>query len=680
MAQENNEERALRARQRQIQMQMQMGQQREIGDTDVPSSFLADEATLQNRMDLTTDPLLQEPGGTPFMIGVGKFFSDAKIGLTQRGHLVAAHFSDDPESEKEHMDEFFRLSQESADNQRLFNILKDRTGGAGLGEIFAAAGSLLVIPGAKEKGAANLLTAPRRFTMGTEAAAGLTAASVQPLQDPDDVLMHTLAGTALGPAVLGIMRGVSNVGRVFIGGKPANIQTAREYLEAEKALKVTGLLSTGEFGNHRIMQMIEGVMDNIPVPLIGFSGVRDRQRGLYDNAMRQIRAAFPDITEDHALRLLNRQLSKNDDLVEQAFRKVTDLVPDGAPNVQMTHYVRKADEMLAKEMAKGASANQKVISELEALIKQGPVDFNTARAISGDIATKIRKADRAGMDPAASALDAGRQKQLAMSLYRDLETWVRQFPEGGAARTQWETAKTMYKELVLPFNKRPLAPLFDAQGFDSYALGKTILDPAKAGKLAELDERGALSWLFVNNMIEKHTKGGLIDVRAFARDMDRLKNRKAFDALGVSVPKESVEMVRALSKLVEASPRAFRKGTNILQTVSGSAAAIGVVGAGALGSDNPVAGAVAGGLSIGAMRFFLGSPAGRRILNQAAHTPKSAADKLGAIAQRGMQTYIRYVEAAMSDSDTQMQALQIAQEAIPQTIRREPQVQIEEIP
>lgn len=638
----------------------------------IPQSFVASEETLRERAATAADPRIG-PG-----IGIVKAVQDVGVGAQQiatqiprpviEGGIPIPHpiptqaISIPRFSFKTNDEEFFRLAGQAEENQRIFDIIADRRPDVKNAEL-ATQIALFATPFGRRT--APGITAPRQITATTEAIAGGSIAALQPSATPESLLTTTLGGTILGPVLFKVMTGVTSTGRFIVGGSPAAIRDSADLLAAEKNLGVSGLLTTGELRGGRpelhrarVMQQIEGVMDNIPVAFLGLSGKRRAQVEGFDNAVNQIRAAFPDIPEDEVVRLLQTSLNRRQEAVQEAYAQVAKLAPDAADNVNPANYIAEVDRQLGKELAKGANADQSVIRELENLAKQGPVDFQSATAIAGDQATKIRKAKRGALDPAATGLDAGRQKLLATAWYRDLDAWANQFPANSEIVRAWEAAKKQFTETVLPFQKRPIAPIFDLQGYDTYSLSKALLKPRQAARLQELDERGALGFLFVNDLMAKHTdNAGFLNLKNFVADLNKGRTQKAFTELKGAVPDESMLLLNSLVKLVEAAPRAFRKTPNILATTAGTGVAVG----GSILASDTFGGEIAtAAISLGAARFLLSTPAGRAILTTAARVPQKNRAQLAALGNRASQTFLRFAEIQGTDVDAAEEAARIA--------------------
>lgn len=637
--------RKLRIKQKALELSLKTRDEATLS-AEVPSTFQAPQSTLENLAALAAET------PHPDLVGAGKVFDDLwrnikMVGL--RGGAAVSRQAPPPSIPADlRQNELMRLSREAQDNQELFDILAQRRPAASGGEFFTALGIAYAVPGARS-GPGSLLTAPRRISMASELTAGGVLGLTSPAASPEQVEFNTLTGTVIGGSVFKVMTGVNRLGQVMIGGRPATLQRVDDLKTAENDLGVTGLLTTGEIRGGRLMQKVEGVFDNMPLPMFGLSGKRETQGVGFQNAVLQIQAAFPEISEDQAKKLLVRRLGKLSDGVTDAYAQVAKALPDNAPNVQMTHFVSRAEKFLAEELQKGASANQSVIVELEGLIKHGPVDFITATKIAGDLGVKIRKAERAATDPTATGIDAGRQKQLSIAFFRDIETWAKQFPENSTVVKLWESAKQQYKDNILPFNKRPFAPMFDDAGFDSFDLSKAILDPFKAGKLSQLDESNALAFLFVNNAITEATRSGQVNVKQLANTFAKAKNQKALAPILEGLPPESTRMINSLVKLVDAAPRQFTSNANILRTTAGAAAGLAVVGGGAASSEDPISGALRGVVTLGLMRWALGSPSGRKLLTAASLVPVENRAALGEIGRRLNQGYQRFMETAVLD-------------------------------
>lgn len=611
---------------------------------------------------------------TPLILGAGKAFTDFWRNAEALAQKQIAKLPAGPgtaAAKAGARDRLIKLSRDAEESQAVFNELARYRPGAKVGNFFATLGLAFLIPGGREKTALQkakgALTARRRATATSEALAGgvATLAQGQPIED---VEFNTLAGTAVGATIYGILTGVNRAGQLFVGGRPATLQNIDDLRQAEKDLGVTNLLTTGEMRGGRILQKIEGVYDNIPIIGITLAGKREAQQQIYQNAVRRIQAAFPDIGEDQARKLITANLRKNEDIVKGLYKEIADLSEDVPEfiQVQPTHYVQRAQKMLSEELKKGAKANPSVVRELEKAITQGPVDFQTATRISGDLGTEIRVADRAALDPARTGVDAGRKKQLAMAYFRDMETWARQFPESSPIFTKWQEAKEAYKDLVLPFNKRPLAPLFDDAGYDSYALSKAIIDPNKGGQLTKLDPDGALAYLYINNVIEESTKAGKVNIKVLASNLDKVRNRRAFAEINSAIPEESRNMITALVKLVDANPRAFAKDQNILKTTAGFSVAGAAGLAGAAGADNEVTGALGGLATLGFLRWTFTSPLARNILTSASRVPPKNRQQLAELGTRLNLGYQRFVESAVIDQS--LDNREVVEEAVEEAV------------
>jgi len=639
------------------------------GDKPAPSTFAgATEDTLRNRAvlagEVSSQPLRpgDDPSTNAFLVTAGKIFTDtfrnAEVLAQQimsQGPPGPGRIATAPSTEEQ----IIKLDKEAADSQALFDILAQRKPSVRQFDFWTKLAVAFGIPASRatatarqvERGVdavSTVATGRRAASLGSEATAGASISLMQN-QQSEDLAFNTVLGTAIGAGVYKMMTGFNSGGQMMIGGRPATLQRIDDLKAAEESLNVTGLLTTAELRGGGIMNRIEGVYDNLPIPMLGLAGRREAQAEGFQNAVKQIQMAFPDMADDQVTAILRTQLGKNEKIVKGLYKEVA-AEAQGLPGfvtVQPTHYVRQAEKMLVEELNKGAAASNAVIKELEQVITQGPVDFMTATRVAGDLGTKIRKAERAATDPAATGLDAGRQKQLSLSWFRDLETWTKQFPENSAIVKKWQASKDAYKELVLPFNKRPLAPLFDEHGFDSYALSKTIMNPSAGEKLTKLDKDGAMAWLFVNNAIEESTKGGIVNVKMLSSILDRTKSRRALAAVSENIPKESQQMIRALTKIVNAAPGQFVSKRNVLKTVSASTAAGGIVGGAGFISDNPALGAGQAIVTLGLLRWGLGSASGRAFLTSASRIPAKNRDALAAVGSRMNLAYQRYVETAV---------------------------------
>lgn len=596
---------------------------------------------------------------SPFLVGAGKFFTDVGIAARQIGVLGVEVLNETPIGPGSQMsigdmlpmlldinrEDFNRLAREAENNQELFDILAARSPSAKTGEFLAMLGSFLVFPEAKvaagtgKTALQRTLTAPRRMTVTTETGASVAASVTIPGQSPEELAQQFFFGLAVGPAAFGVSTFVSAAGRTIVGGRPSSIQNTAELLQAEKDLGVVGLLTTGEARQGRILGKIEGVLDNLPIPFLGLSGRRAEQQIGFDNAVNYLRTVFPDVSHDQALRVIRGQLNANVRANKESFRRVALSVSDDAALVVPDNYVRVAERMRVEELAKGERADQSVISFLTEQSEVSAVPFSAAQGISVDLGTRIRAAERAAQGPTQTALDAGRLKQLSMAHFKDLELWARN--TGGETLDLWNVAKKEFKETILPFQKRPLAPMFDDQGFDSYTMSQLLLDPVKAGKLAKLDEGSALGFLVFNDALEQASiRNGVVDVKKLVTLLSNTRRHKSLERL---VPRESMELLVGLAKLVDAAPRAFIRPSQqqMLATTAGTGLAL---GAGAFLSGEPgVSGAVAG-VSFVTLRALIGTKSGRLLLTTAARVPQSNRKLLAQLAARARIAATRFTE------------------------------------
>ena len=621
---------------------------REVGSTDAgTSTFQASENILANRATLADET------ESPTLVGIGKFFTDANTGLRQRGVILGEmarvatagreNIEGNPNLKADQVEaqqEFIRLSKESQDNQELFNILKQRRPEAGRAELFSWLGASLIVPGKKVPGGnANLLRG--QTTVGTEAASGTLLGSSIPVTDPETGLFTTVAGLVIGPTIFGLGRGFSNTGRNFIGGSPAAIENTADLLAAEKNLGVVGLLTTGEIRSGGILPRIEGLFDNLPIPLLGFSGHREIQRQGFQNAINHMRSAFPNMTEAQALRSVRFEMNKNATINAAMYRRVALSVPENAPMVRPTHYVQEAERLRLQEVAKGDRASQATLRYLEEQSAVTAVPFTAAQAISSDLKTTARVAARQAEDPMKTGINAGAAKKLVAAHMRDLEVWAQEV--GGETHRLWRAASDDFVNNVLPFGKRPLAPLFDGNEFDSATLVKALMKPENARQLSKLDKDNAMTFLYLHDSIRRTTKAGHVDVRALARLLDNAEGNRAASEY---VSDETREMITGFVRLVDAAPRAFisPKAARIIGTTVGTAAVVG----GAAAFDDGAG--IAAGVSLGAMRFLVGTTAGRAILTSAARVNPNARDALAAMALNAGQASNRCISAATSNT------------------------------
>ena len=656
-ANETDEDRRRRLDLRRRRLDLGTGlSQREIGSTDPSTStFQATEDVLQNRADLAADT------PSPGLVGAGKFFSDASIGLQQRALLMKDFFrrfaaatvggagldAFDADNvvlrnmAEDDQEKFISLYQTAADNQELFNILNQRSPEAGAWEVLTGAASALVIPASRTAGG-RVLTGPRRATAGSEALAGGAIASTIPIPDETTAAITTVGGLLIGPTIFMLGRGVSNSGRQFVGGSPQTIETTADLLQAERNLSAVGLLTTGEIRGGGILSRVEGVFDNMPLPGIGMSARREGQRQMFRNAVLHIRSAFPGMTEEQALRVISVSLQKNQKINAALYRRVAESIPENAPPVRPTHYNYEAARLLAQEKAKGNRASQATIKWLEEQSQSTAVSFDGARQISSDLGETIRVAQRAAEDPAKTGVRAGAAKQLAAAHARDIETWAQEV--GGETLALWKVANDDFVRNVLPFSKRPLAPLFDENGFDSATLAKALMKPSTAKELAKLDRENAMGFLYIHDAIRRSTKAGHVDPKRLAAILDNAENQRA---AAEHVSDEIREMIQGFVKLVDAAPRAFinPRASRVIGTTVGTGVALGT--AGVLGGEDVALGGVVG---LGAMRFFVGTQAGRAMLTTAARTDPAKRELLSQMAMRASLVYNRFAQTASIDT------------------------------
>lgn len=602
------------------------------------------------------------------LTGVGHAFSQMGIGAKQLGILTTDLLGElrppilGGQSLKQAMptlfdippEEFDRLARKAKNNQELFDILAERRPNQDVAAFLTMLGTSLVFPEARAtagpRALRTILTAPRRPTVVTEIGAGVTQGAIQPAQSPGEMFANAFGGGVTGAAFHPFATMVSASGRMLAGGRPAAIQRTEELLQAERDLQVVGLLTAGELRQGRVLGRIEGILDNLPAVGIGLSGKRELQQEQFQNAVNTIRAAFPDIGGEQVLNMIRSQLEAQEVVVRRAFDRVARSVPEGADFVEPSNYVAKAQEMLARELEKGSRADPSVVQFLKSQTEVDSVPFSAAQELSSDLARRVRVANRAAQDPTQTGIDAGRLKQLSLAHFKDMEHWARQ--TGGDTLDLWQSAKQQFKELVLPFQKRPLAPIFD-EGTDSYKLSRLILNPESAGKLAKLDKRGALGFLLINDALEQSaTKTGDVDVKKFVSLLSQARRHKALERL---VPEESQKLLLGLAKLVDASPRAFIKptGGQVLSTTAGTA---GVIGAGSMVSESQAAAAAIGLASIGTIRWLVGSRSGRALLTMAARTSPANRKRLAELAVRARTLTSRLAITSALNPDIQTEA------------------------
>jgi len=458
---------------------------------------------------------------------------------------------------------------------------------AGAGEIIGSIAGTAFIPGATGAKIAGKVAAPlakASIMAGTAVATGAGFGATEHVDEGETRLKNTIAGTLFGGAGYGVGKMVSKVGSKAINAIKGKYENAsiQELMELSKKYDIPLPIEAVTGKGKSTGKMLEGI------PLVGTGGYMRKGSEKAQQAIKKESDKIQPDWDDAIQESLGRKLKAGKEQATANYNMVEEL--SGGANINPEHSIKEIEGTL-KTFGKSRTPKHnpaiKYLEDLKESMASKKMDFSELRAtrealgkdasdfarnnptaskmlleirktIDKDIdsviedqiksmtkrkgiavAKKIESQTFSDVEGTKKILDVSDKLEIKSAMEKELSSQVQ---KGKELKSVYETAKTQYRENVVPYKKKEIINALKTDTPDEIFnkfIKKGGGDKAKNFyKLLDDDGKDALRDGFLDNAIKGSTKDGFTSPATLAGYIHRM-----------SIPKESIFEGKRLDEL-----------------------------------------------------------------------------------------------------------------------------------